>query len=179
MKPHSWLNWCISHFVHAKMNKWISEIFPTPLLGKYGSSIQHLWWNGLYCGVHEVNKQSTFCICNISPSILARHSESTRKSSRIWSYLQAHLISYLSSFAHWVQVTYSFFSSNPNFLSLSLKNSEFFASSGHISNVSSSRKMFQNFSHTQYSWISFLSFLSPAFQIKVFKSRNWFYSFGS
>ena len=153
VKPHSWLNWCSSHFVHAKMNKWISEYLPDPLLGKCGSSIQHLRWNGFYCEC-SWGKQAGHILhmqhqVHLSwPGIL----RAPKSPPGICSYLPGspHILPlFFGSLGS--SHTCSFFSSNPNFLSLSLKNSWALCIFWSHLKCQLLRKMFQNFSHPQYS----------------------------
>ena len=105
----------------------------------------------------------------------------------IWSSLPAspHLLllspfAHLSSFAHWAQVTHILsFPQTPNFSLWAWRTPEFFASSGHISNVSSSERCYRiSPTHNALYFIPIFSF-SNLSKKKVFKSRNWFYSFGS
>lgn len=152
MKPHSWLNWYIPSLCSCKNEQVNIWYLPDPLLGKCGSSIQHLWWNGLYCECSWGKQAEHILHATSGPSILARHSESTRSPPGMSGPIfQAHLISYLSSFAHWVQVTHTLsFPQTPTFSLWAWRTPEFFASSGHISNVSSSERCFR-ISPTQYS----------------------------
>ena len=188
VKPHSWLNWCISHFVHAKMNKWMSEYLPHPLLRKCGSSLQYLWWNGFYCEC-SWGKQAEHILHMQHQDHLSRPGilRAPKSPPGIWSSLPAspHLLllspfAHLSSFAHWAQVTHILsFPQTPNFSLWAWITPEFLASSGHISNVSSSERCYRiSPTHNALYFIPIFSF-SNLSKKKVFKSRNWFYSFGS
>ena len=141
------------------MNKWISEYLSDPLLRKCGSSIQHLWWNGFYCecswgkqAEHTLHMQHQDHLS--WPGIL----RAPKSPPGIRSYLPAHLISYLSSVAHWAWVTHTLsFPQTPAFSLWAWRTPKFFASSGHISNVSSSERFSEFLPHTIH-LISFLSF---------------------
>lgn len=146
------------------MQKWTSEylsIFPTLSLENVDQVSNT--YGGMACtvSVHEVNKQSTFCICNIRPiypgQAFWEHPKVLQESGPIF---QAHLISYLSSFAHWVQVTHTLsFPQTPTFSLWAWRTPEFFASSGHISNVSSSERCFRiSPTHNTLNFIPIFSF---------------------
>lgn len=140
MKTNSWLSFCISYFAQAKMNDWMSEYFPGPLLGRCGHGLHQLWKNKSSCKFSQDKQKGTLCICNIrtNPSWLGilRAPKSLPMTGPIF-------IIYFSPLAHWAPVTHTPFPQTPSclvFLQLfshSWRILEFFAYSGHISNVTS------------------------------------------
>ena len=142
------------------MNKWMSEYLPHPLLRKCGSSLQYLWWNGFYCEC-SWGKQAEHILHmqhqdHLSwPGIL----RAPKSPPGIWPYLPASPLFFCSlGSSH----TYSFFSSNPKLLSLSLKNSWVLCIFWSHLKCQLLRKMLQNFSYTQCSLFhSYLFFLQP------------------
>lgn len=168
-----WTNECLS-ISHILFLENVDQVFNT--YGEMASTVS----------VHEVNKQSTFCICNIKTiypgQAFWEYPKVLQESGPIF---QPHLI-FFCSLLLLTSLLLTGLKSHILFLFLKPQTSLFeledLLSSLHLlvtSQMSVPQKDVTEFLLHTMLFISFLSFLSPTFQKKVFKYRNWFYSFGS
>lgn len=151
MKPHSWLSWCISTLLRKK---WITEcLCVSQLLSWRNLDMVFFTTHGRMAptvSFHRVNKQSTFCICNsrTNPFQSGILRAPKKSQSMIWPYLPAssHLLPLLLLIG--LQPHTLFLSLKPqavyffcNCFPSAWRAPEFFAYSGHISNVTSSERL--------------------------------------